>query len=47
MFNLFPQHGTHASLILAGMLAGTGALVSLLRMTQKTSSQKESENLKS
>ena len=47
MFNLFPAHGTHASLILAGTLAGTGALVSLLRMTQKTSSQKAAENLKS
>ena len=41
MFNLFPEHGTHASLILAGTLAGGGALVSFMRMTQQTASQKE------
>ncbi|MFI3308630.1 MFS transporter [Ewingella allii] len=41
MFNLFPDHGTHASLILAGTLAGGGALVSFMRMTQQTASQKE------
>lgn len=41
MFNLFPEHGTHASLILAGTLAGGGAIVSFMRMTQQTSSQKE------
>jgi DHA2 family multidrug resistance protein-like MFS transporter len=43
MFNLFPDHGTHASLILAGTLAGGGALVSFMRMTQQTASQKEAE----
>ncbi|WP_114194036.1 MFS transporter [Edaphovirga cremea] len=36
MFNLFPDHGTHASLILAGVFAGSGAVVSFLRMTQPT-----------
>src|SRR5476651_646792 len=41
MFNLFPEHGTHASLVLAGTLAGGGAIVSFMRMTQQTSSQKE------
>jgi len=41
MFNLFPDPGTHASLILAGTLAGGGALVSFMRMTQQTASQKE------
>ncbi|NMP28859.1 MFS transporter [Rahnella sp. SAP-1] len=39
MFNLFASHGTHASLILAGTLAVGGAIISLLRMTQKTASQ--------
>lgn len=41
MLNLFPDHGTHASLILAGTLAGAGALVSFMRLTQQTASQKE------
>lgn len=41
MFNLFPESGTHASLILGGTLAGGGALVSFMRMTQQTASQKE------
>ncbi|GAB2929150.1 MFS transporter [Hafnia psychrotolerans] len=41
MLNLFPDHGTHASLILAGTLAGAGALVSFMRLTQPTASQKE------
>jgi len=44
MFNLFPEQGTHASLILAGTLAGGGAIVSFMRMTQQTASQKEAQN---
>ncbi|WP_058912901.1 MFS transporter [Entomohabitans teleogrylli] len=36
MFNLFPDAGTHASLLLAGSFATLAAVVSSLRMTQKT-----------
>lgn len=41
MFNLFNEHGTHASLILAGTLALAGAIVSMLRMTQKLVEQQK------
>ncbi|WP_380177688.1 MFS transporter [Kalamiella sp. sgz302252] len=34
MFNLFNQHGTHASLLLAGCFAAVAAIVSALRLTQ-------------
>lgn len=34
MFNLFPDHGTHASLLLAGSCAACAALVSALRISQ-------------
>jgi DHA2 family multidrug resistance protein-like MFS transporter len=34
MFNLFHDHGTHASLLLAGGFASVAAVVSLARMTQ-------------
>jgi len=34
MFNLFHQHGTHASLLLAGSFATLAAIVSSLRMSQ-------------
>ncbi|WP_016586700.1 MFS transporter, partial [Yersinia pestis] len=36
MFNMFSTNGTHASLILAGCFASIAALVSLLRVTQKS-----------
>ncbi|AJI81244.1 putative transport protein [Yersinia enterocolitica] len=36
MFNLFATNGTHASLILAGCFASFAALVSLLRVSQKS-----------
>jgi len=35
MFNLFPMHGTHASLILAGIVAVIGVCFSLSRITKK------------
>ncbi|MGA9606316.1 MAG: MFS transporter [Rouxiella badensis] len=41
MFNLFSAHGTHASLVLAGSLALAGAIVSVMRMTQKSVSQQK------
>lgn len=34
MFNLFNEHGTHASLLLAGCFAAVAAVVSLLRISQ-------------
>ena len=34
MFNLFGQHGTHASLLLAGLFSSVAALFSLSRMRQ-------------
>ncbi|SUP83513.1 MFS transporter [Yersinia wautersii] len=36
MFNMFSNNGTYASLILAGCFASIAALVSLLRVTQKS-----------
>jgi DHA2 family multidrug resistance protein-like MFS transporter len=36
MFNLFQNHGTDASLMLAGTLAVGAALISLTRVMQKT-----------
>lgn len=41
MFNLFGNHGTHASLILGGTLALGGAVLSLMRMTQKSANQQK------
>jgi len=41
MFNLFGNHGTHASLILAGSLALGGAFISIMRMTQKSVTQQK------
>ncbi|WAT02809.1 MFS transporter [Rouxiella chamberiensis] len=41
MFNLFGVHGTHASLILAGSLALGGAVISILRMTQKSANPQQ------
>jgi DHA2 family multidrug resistance protein-like MFS transporter len=38
MFNLFPDTGTHASLLLAGTLAVGGAIVSSLRVTKTANS---------
>jgi len=35
MFNLFPMHGTHASLILAGIVSVVGVCFSLSRMAKK------------